>query len=49
MVGKNSYIPPGLVVEPGAIIATDVIDSDYPDNIIRAGAYIQTKREPYEV
>lgn len=49
MVGKNSHIPPDLFVEPGAIIATDVIESDYPASIIPAGSYIQTKREPYEV
>jgi glucose-1-phosphate adenylyltransferase len=49
MVGKNSHIPAGIVVEPGAIIATDVIDTDYTSEIVRAGDYIQTKREPYEV
>ena len=49
MVGKNSHVPPGLIVEPGAIIATDVIASDYPSEIIRSDDYIQTKRLPYEV
>jgi glucose-1-phosphate adenylyltransferase len=49
MVGKNSLVPPGLVVEPGAIIATDVIESDYISDLIRSEDYIQTKRQPYEV
>lgn len=49
MVGKNSHLPAGIVVEPGAVIATDVIPSDFSSNIIRGDAYIQTKRMPYEV
>ena len=49
MVGKNSHVPPGLIVESGAIIATDVIASDYISNLIRSEDYIQTKRQPYEV
>ncbi len=49
MIGKNSCLPSGMVVEPGAIISTDVIDEDYPSDTIRSDAYIQTKRLPYEV
>lgn len=49
MVGKNSVVSPGLIVEAGAVIATDVIPSDYPSDIIRRGDFIQTKRLPYEV
>ncbi len=49
MVGKNSLITPGITVEAGAVIATDVIPSDYPSDIIRGGDYIQTKRLAYEV
>jgi glucose-1-phosphate adenylyltransferase len=49
MVGKNSHIPLNLTVEPGAVIATDVIPSDYSGDVIRGDAYIQTKRMPYEV
>jgi len=49
MVGKNSQVPVGEVVEPGAIIATDVILSDYNSPIVRTNDYIQTKRLPYEV
>jgi glucose-1-phosphate adenylyltransferase len=49
MIGKNSLVPPGMVIEPGAVIGTDVIDSDYPAMTVRGGDYIQTKRLPYEV
>ncbi len=49
MIGKNSYVPPGYIIEPGAVIATDVAQEDYPSKIIRMGDYIQTKRPPYEV
>ncbi len=49
MVGKNSVITPGIIVEAGAVIATDVVPSDYPSDIIRRGDYIQTQRLAYEV
>jgi glucose-1-phosphate adenylyltransferase len=49
MVGKNSIVPAGIVIEAGALIATDVIPDDYPGTVIRKNAYIQTKRLPYEV
>jgi glucose-1-phosphate adenylyltransferase len=49
MIGKNSYIAPGLRIEPGAIIGTDVIPSDISSGVIRGDEYIQTRRFPYEV
>jgi glucose-1-phosphate adenylyltransferase len=49
MIGKNSQVPDGYKIEPGAAIATDVIASDYPSEIIRGDDYIQTKRLAYEV
>jgi glucose-1-phosphate adenylyltransferase len=49
MIGKNSHLPPGITVEPGAVIATDVIPSDFNKDIIRSDDYIQTKRMAYEV
>jgi len=49
MIGKNSQLPEKLKVEPGAVIATDVIPSDLSSNLIRSGDYIQTKRLAYEV
>jgi glucose-1-phosphate adenylyltransferase len=44
MVGKNSALPTGVVVEPGAVINADVIDTDYPSNHIRAGQVIEKTR-----
>ena len=49
MIGKNSQIPANLVVEPGAVIATDVIPDDINTNLVRSSDYIQTKRLAYEV
>ncbi len=49
LVGKNSIVPAGYVVEPGASIGTDVIESDYDETTIRAGQYIQTRRLPNEI
>ena len=44
MVGKNSVLPTGVVVEPGAIINADVIDTDYPSKHIRADQVIEKTR-----
>ena len=44
MVGKNSILPAGVVVEPGAIINADVIDTDYPSMHIRADQVIDKTR-----
>jgi len=49
VIGKNSVVPAGAVIEPGATISTDVIGSDYPAQIIRSGEIVQTKRQPYEI
>jgi glucose-1-phosphate adenylyltransferase len=49
MVGKNSHLPPNLLVEPGAVIATDVIPADLTSNVIGSDDYIQTKRLAFEV
>jgi glucose-1-phosphate adenylyltransferase len=49
MIGKNSHLPEGLKVEPGAVISTDVVPSDLSSGLIRSGDFIQTKRLAYEV
>ena len=49
VIGKNSLVPEGTVIEPGATVATDVIATDYPAALIRAGEIVQTKRQPYEI
>jgi glucose-1-phosphate adenylyltransferase len=48
MVGKNSIIPANTTIEPGAVIGTDVIESDFSTDLIRSDDYIQTKRLAYE-
>lgn len=49
LVGKNSTVPEGCVVEPNGQIGTDVALSDYEENIVRAGQFIQTRRLPNEL
>jgi glucose-1-phosphate adenylyltransferase len=49
VVGKNSVIPAGMVVEPGATIGTDVNASDYSSMLIKSGDLVETKRQPYEI
>jgi glucose-1-phosphate adenylyltransferase len=49
MIGKNSIVPPDFVIEPGAVIGTDVIESDYPVKVVRGDDYILTKRLAHEV
>ncbi len=49
MVGKNSIVPEGFVVDPGAVIGTDVVESDYSAKVVRADDYILTKRLAHEV
>ena len=49
MIGKHGRVTPGMVVEPGAVIGPDVIESDYPAQVVRGNDYIQTKRLPYEI
>ena len=49
VLGKNSILPAGYIVEPGAEISTDVISSDYDDSVIRAGQLITTRRKPNEI
>ena len=49
MVGKNSVIPDSYIVEAGAVIATDVVESDYTGNVVRSDQTIETKRLAYEV
>lgn len=49
MIGKNSMIATGMIIQPGAIIGTDVIPDDFNSQIIQSDDYIQTKRLAYEV
>jgi glucose-1-phosphate adenylyltransferase len=49
MAGKKSVIPPGFTIEPGAVIGTDVSESDFATNLVVEGEYISTKRQANEV
>jgi len=49
MVGKNSIVPKEFVVEAGAVIGTDVIETDYPSSVVHGDDYILTKRLAHEV
>ncbi len=49
VVGKNSIIPSGVIIEPGATIGTDVTASDYPSPVVKSGEILETKRQPYEI
>jgi glucose-1-phosphate adenylyltransferase len=49
MIGKNSEVPAGMTVEPGAVIGTDVCCDDYAVQHVRGDEYIQTRRLAYEV
>lgn len=49
MVGKRAIVPPKVTIEPGGLVGTDVIETDYSAPIVRSGEYIQTGRQPYEI
>lgn len=49
MIGKNSHIPAGTMVEAGATIGTDVAPSDFSSNLVRSADRLETKRLAYEV
>ena len=49
LVGKNSTVPEGCVIEPNGGVGTDVALSDYDEKYIRAGQFIQTRRLPNEL
>jgi glucose-1-phosphate adenylyltransferase len=48
MIGKNSTLTPGMIIEPGAVIGTDVTPSDFESDIVESGVSVETKRPPYE-
>jgi glucose-1-phosphate adenylyltransferase len=49
LIGKNSKLPPGIVVHPGALIGTDVVFSDFDSQVVESGSFVQTKRQPFEI
>ncbi len=49
MIGKSSCVPPGIVIEPGATIGTDVIESEFSGPVVLSGRTILTRRSPNEL
>lgn len=49
IVGKNSMVPDGCVIEPNGGVGTDVDAGDYTENFIRAGQFVETRRLPNEL
>ena len=49
VVGKNSIVPDGMVIEAGGTISTDVIESDYGGGLVKENETIFTQRKPYEI
>lgn len=49
IVGKNSTIPEGCVIEPNGGVGTDVGPGDFDEKFVRAGQFIQTRRLPNEL
>lgn len=49
IVGKNSVLPEGTVIEPNGGVGTDVVPDDFVEKYVRAGQFIQTRRLPNEL
>ena len=49
LVGKNSVVPAGSIVEAGAEIGTDVASSDYDEPVVRGDQSIQKRRSANEI
>jgi glucose-1-phosphate adenylyltransferase len=49
VVGKNSVVPPGMVIEPGGVVSTDVNTDDYTSGVVKSGEILETTRQPYEI
>jgi glucose-1-phosphate adenylyltransferase len=45
LVGKNSLIPSGFVIEPGAVIGADVRETHYPSQTISSATQVEKSRE----
>jgi glucose-1-phosphate adenylyltransferase len=49
LVGKNSILPQGLVIEPGGVVGTDVLPTEFDSNCVRSGETVNSRRQPYEI
>ena len=48
-IGKNATLPDNLIVEPGAVIDTEVTPPDFKSLVLKRGEFIQAKGMPYEI
>ncbi len=48
VVGKNSIIPPNIIIEAGAVLGADLIASDFEKKIIGSDETLTTRRQAYE-
>lgn len=48
LAGKNASLPPGLVIEPGAQVGTDVGPEDFEGPHVAAGQVVRQRRNPDE-
>lgn len=49
IVGKNSTVPDGCVIEPNGGVGTDVRTDDFEENYVQAGKFVETRRLPNEL
>jgi glucose-1-phosphate adenylyltransferase len=49
LVGKNSVVPAGCMVEAGAVIGTDIAETDYEESVVHAGQHLETRRLANEI
>jgi glucose-1-phosphate adenylyltransferase len=49
LVGKNTTLPAGLVLDPGGEIDADIIGTDFDELRVKAGQTILSKRKPHEI
>ena len=49
VVGKNSEVPTGTIIEPGGTVGTDVVALDYINSVVKSGETLQTRRVPNEI
>jgi glucose-1-phosphate adenylyltransferase len=49
LIGKNSKLPPGIIIKSGALIGTDLVFSDFDSQLVESDSFIQTKRQPFEI
>jgi glucose-1-phosphate adenylyltransferase len=45
LIGKNSILPPSLIVEAGSVIGSDLIPEDFPSSTVHGNEFLQTKRK----